>query len=296
MHYSFDIHIAEKYGVGEAIFLQNIAYWMIQNKGNNVNFYDGKFWTFNSQRAFAELFPFWSRQNLRRVIDSCKNQGLLLIGNYNKLPYDRTNWYTLSDQGLTLYPFIINQSICQTLGENQPRPGLELANVLVGTNPPIPNINTDNKQKIKDKIKAQPKKQVDAVTIELPNWLPNELWKEFKQHRKEMKKPMSELAQKKTINQLEKMKVCGQDIEAVINQSIANGWQGLFELKSQGNGYEKCNASTGSGRKEKFDATKYLLDSIRADESKENNRLFEDSLSFKDSEYLLYDGTSGSRC
>jgi len=247
MNYIFNIYIAKQFGVDESIFIQNVAYWMMQNKSNNVNFYDERYWTFNSQKAFTKLFPFWSRQNLRRVIDSCKKQGLLLVGNYNKLPYDRTNWYTLSDEGLKLFPYISSQQIDQTLGENQPRPWLEPTKVLVDTNPPIPDINTDNKQKIKDN-KAQRKKRVDAIfdplNIFLPDWLEKDLWIKFVKHRKEIKKPLKEQGSNMAIKKLEELKENGQDIRKVIEASIANGWSGLFEIKSQGDMNGKGNGSS----------------------------------------------------
>jgi hypothetical protein len=157
-----------------------------------------------------------------------------------------------------------------------------------------------NTNEIKDtkEIKAQPKKQVAVVSepIVLPDWLPNEVWEEFKQHRKQLKKPMSELAQKKSIKQLEKMRSDGQDIVEVIEASIANGWQGLFNIKSQGESHGKD--SKYIGKNGRFDATQYLLDSIREDEerklreSQEDNRLFENSLPSEDGQYLQYDGTS----
>jgi hypothetical protein len=284
MNYNFNLEIAEKFGLGEAVFLENIAYWVFQNMANNTHFYDDRHWTYNSQKAFSTLFPFWTRQNLRRVIDSCKKHDLILTGNYNKIVYDRTNWYTLSDKGLALFGLIKGNSI----GENQPRPWLESTKTWVETNPPIPLINTDNKQKIKDKIKAQPKKQVAmaAEPMVLPDWLPSETWEEFKQHRKQLKKPMSELAQKKSIKQLEKWRSEGQDVVEVIEASIANGWKGLFEIKSQGATHGKGNSNSGKGGKEKFDSWQYLYNSIRSDESKEDNHVSEDNLPIENSKHL----------
>lgn len=159
---------------------------------------------------------------------------------------------------------------------------------LTGESAPTNIIYNTNKTKDKNKTVAQRQKRVasEPEHIVLPDWLSKELWEEFKQHRKEMKKPMSLLAQKKTISQLDKMRAGGQDIESVINQSIANGWQGLFELKSQGNVYEKCNSSAGSVRKEKFDSTQWLIDRIKSRQSREDNSHAESNLPIKNIEYL----------
>ena len=56
IHY-FDVKIAEKYGVNCAILLQHIWHCVRKNEANEKNFYDGNYWTYNSARAFSEMFP-----------------------------------------------------------------------------------------------------------------------------------------------------------------------------------------------------------------------------------------------
>ena len=66
---------------------------------------------------------------------------------------------------------------------------------------------------------------------EIPSEL-SEVWTAFVEHRKELKKPMTETAALLNFNKL--MKLSGGDIEKaneILKQSIENGWQGLFELK-----------------------------------------------------------------
>lgn len=237
MHYIFDMNIATKYGLEESVFLQNIAYWTLKNMSNKVNFYDGRYWTFNSQEAFLELFPCWTRQNLRRIINSCKEKGLIVIGNYNKSFYDRTNWYALSDQGLHL---LLNK----TLGEFPPLSRLESTNQTVNINPPIPDVNTDINTDKKIKEETQHKKRVARETekIDLPDWIDKELWEEFIQFRKSLKSPMSLLAQKKAIQALSKLREEGQQVDDIINQSIINGWKGLFAVKQTKEVYHADNS------------------------------------------------------
>ena len=99
-------HVAMEYGLEEAIFLDSIVYWYRENRANDRNFRDGRWWTFNSMRAFTELFPYWSAKQLRRIIDSCRDKGALLDGNYNEDQRDRTMWYTPSDALLALYGLV----------------------------------------------------------------------------------------------------------------------------------------------------------------------------------------------
>ena len=104
MQHLFDIGIASKFGVNVAIFLNNIAFWIAKNKANNRHYQDGRYWTYNSQESFQQLFPYWSRQNIRTVIKSAKDQGLIIDDNFNKSSYDKTKWYALTDLGLSLFP------------------------------------------------------------------------------------------------------------------------------------------------------------------------------------------------
>lgn len=247
MQHSFNVDMAKIYGIEVAIFLNNIAYWVNFNKNEGNNFYEGRYWTFNKIKSFPEHFPYWGHKQVERILNKCVSEGLLIKGCFNKLKYDRTCWYSLSD----LSEEILNINISRNREMEIPKS--VHGNPEIGTT--IPNNKPYNKTQIKDKDKTQPKKQVACEPyidpyvlkpiIEIPEWLNKDLWEEFKQHRKTMKKPMSELSQKKTINQLEKMKKNGEDVEAVINQSIANGWQGIFPNKSHGGVYGKVGQTVG---------------------------------------------------
>lgn len=98
-----EAHVAEKYGLEEAILLDSIMYWWRENRANGRNYRDGRWWTYNTMHAFAELLPWWSDKQIRRIITSCKDQGAILVGNYNADGRDRTAWYTPSDELLALY-------------------------------------------------------------------------------------------------------------------------------------------------------------------------------------------------
>ena len=94
---------AIKYGLEESIFLDAIVYWSKTNKSRKENYRDGRWWTYNSVRGFAEMFPWWSEKQIRRIANSCVEKGALVTGNYNKNGRDRTIWYSPSDELLALY-------------------------------------------------------------------------------------------------------------------------------------------------------------------------------------------------
>ena len=96
-------HVAERYGFEEAVFLDAIVYWYRTNRANNRNFRDGRWWTYNSIKAFEEIFPWWSVKQIRRIANSCREQGALIAGEFNEDRRDRSLWYTPGDELLALY-------------------------------------------------------------------------------------------------------------------------------------------------------------------------------------------------
>ena len=105
MKHIFDIEIAEQYGINAAILLENIGFWTAQSEANEINFHDGSYWTFNSCRALQELFPYMSKRQIHSALEKLINDGLIVTGNYNKVAYDRTLWYTLTQKGKSILHF-----------------------------------------------------------------------------------------------------------------------------------------------------------------------------------------------
>jgi hypothetical protein len=99
--YQFDTSEACIYGVEEAIMLHNLRFWIAKNKANNKHLYDGTYWTYNSVEAFSKLFPFWSEKQIRRVLSSLESSGAIASGNFNKVAYDRTKWYTVMEESIS---------------------------------------------------------------------------------------------------------------------------------------------------------------------------------------------------
>ena len=96
---AFDSLLAKEIGVKEAIVLTHIAYWVRKNTADGRNVHEGKSWTFTTQKALATYFDFLSEKQVRTIMASLKDKGYIETGNFNKLPYDRTMWYTLTSVG-----------------------------------------------------------------------------------------------------------------------------------------------------------------------------------------------------
>lgn len=94
--HTFDPEIAEKVGVNAAILYKNIYFWCQHNAANGKNIRDGKAWTYNSMAAFEKLFSYFSVSQIRTGLDKLEEAGLIVVGNFNKDPRDRTRWYAIS--------------------------------------------------------------------------------------------------------------------------------------------------------------------------------------------------------
>ena len=77
--------------------------------------------------------------------------------------------------------------------------------------------------------------------VELPEWLDPSVWSDFLVHRNSIKRSMSEHAQILAIKKLTELRSQNQDPTAVLEQSILNGWQGLFPVKSGSSGETKAD-------------------------------------------------------
>ena len=105
MIYSFDEEVAKEVGVNAAIILDKFTWWIRQNEANERNYHDGRYWTYNSTKALTSMLPFFSDKQIGRILKKLINGGYLMTGNYNKIAFDRTLWYTLSDKGERLMKY-----------------------------------------------------------------------------------------------------------------------------------------------------------------------------------------------
>lgn len=104
MQHHFDVDIAVRYGMVEAILINHYEYWIELNRTNDRNYYDGRYWTFNSMKAMLEIFPYLTEKKIRTALKNLQDEGLILTGNYNRSAYDRTLWYAFSDLALSILP------------------------------------------------------------------------------------------------------------------------------------------------------------------------------------------------
>ena len=174
MGYYFELKPAMACGVDGAVMLSNLKFWIDKNRANEKHFHDGRYWTYNSVKAFGELFPFWSKGQISTILNRLEKQNYIVSGNYNKSAYDRTKWYALTDKGEQLFgdygmqnfsgngtsfsnsPISQNQEMVDlnsknAISQNQEMDDLISRNEFLKIEKPIPynkpyNKQTDNKQ------------------------------------------------------------------------------------------------------------------------------------------------------
>ena len=125
----FKIALAKELGIEEAIFIDEIYHQIKKNKSNERNFHDGRYWTYNSLKAYEETFPYLNAGKIKRVINSLVEKGILMKGNFNTNQYDRTCWYAFTDFGLC----IVRKCYIHLL---------KMTNGKVENDSPIPTTNT----------------------------------------------------------------------------------------------------------------------------------------------------------
>ena len=102
MNHSFNVEIAEKYGIEKAVLLENFYFWIKKNKANKKNLHEGRCYTYNTAEAFAELFPYIKERRIAQLLREMENEdNLLLSGQF--FNYDRTKSYTLTDFALSFF-------------------------------------------------------------------------------------------------------------------------------------------------------------------------------------------------
>lgn len=150
MIHNFNVNLAVTLGINQAILLNNLYYWIEKNRANNKHYYDGRYWTYNSAKAFCDMFPYMSERAIRYALEGLVEKRIIIKGNYNKLNCDRTLWYAITDYGYTIL------QNCQ----------MELTKLSDGSDKivrPIPNNNTDNKEIYNNKLLYTKKKKKEFV-------------------------------------------------------------------------------------------------------------------------------------
>jgi hypothetical protein len=204
VNHSFSVEVATLFGVDEAILIENFRFWIAKNRANGRHFYDGHFWTYNSSKAMAELFPYWSAKQIERILSKLKVAGVLKVGHYSQNAYDRTNWYTVLEDALPQTRETISKKPTSPFPESG-----ESTRTDVNT-----DVNTDKGE--------TPRKR--SASIPCPNDVDQQTWADWLALRKEKRASVTATVIAGARRQADK---AGMTLEAFLQVWCRRGSQGL---------------------------------------------------------------------
>ena len=224
---AFNVTLAKAYGVDGAILLHHLAFWVYRNEVNKKNYHEGEYWTYNSHKAYTELFPMWNAAKVKRILRKLEEQGAIKVGNFNKAKFDRTNWYTITDNVRKVY--IAEDAYKPSKGQTRPT----------------------NETKVSEQyqVTTQVTNSNDYTDEDLADVLPDASnvasWRLYVQHRKELKKPLTPLAYKSALKKAIRFANGDrQKFDDIIQNSISNGWTGIFDTKNKRRGFDPTQFKT----------------------------------------------------
>ncbi|GEM_PF-3532599 len=260
MVHIYDAQIACDYGLEEAILIQNFAFWISKNAANGTAFHDGRYWTFHSFDALLKLLPeLKSVDRIKRFIKKLINQDILIKGNYNKMPMDRTCWYAFSDKGLEL---ILRYNIsaqcivqnCQMDSAEMPIPSGKIARAITDEsdddiytplyNSPLtgeiiypPEGETTEKSKPKKVEKPKEKKELDMSCVPASFKEVIDVWLKYK---KEKQQTYKQIGFNAMVEKLIKYSNGNPETaKEIILDAMSNNYSGFFPLKRQTGGQQE---------------------------------------------------------
>lgn len=165
-------------------------------------------------------------------------------------------WNATTDQLHAEMSRVTNRDESQPVTQPVTRDNTATRHQTPDTSPQTPDLKAKSKP-----LPAKPAK-FDPASIPIPDGLNLTKWGEWIAYRRGRRLTTAEPTMRKQLEFLTQCQARGQPADAVIEASIANGWQGLFELKGSGNG------KNGSSRAERVSATIAELTGANRDPSR----------------------------
>ncbi|TBI62377.1 replication protein [Salmonella enterica] len=145
-----------------------------------------------------------------------------------------SEWSSLPVKGTEKKPYLEKVNLPESGKKSLPESGKK--SLPESGNGYYPNqVNTKDSKDNSNKPPKPPRAvSFDASSVQLPDWLSSIIWSSWVEYRRDLKKPIkSQQTVTQAINLLDRCRLNGYTPEEIINRSIANGWQGLFEPDGQ---------------------------------------------------------------
>ena len=113
-------------GLNEAIFLQQVQYWITRETGICDQY--GRRWIYNTVKQWRDQFPFWSESTIKRTICSLEKQEVLLSTTIGDA-FNKTKAYTINYDRI--------EEMNQNIVHEQARASMDSLERRISTPPPM---------------------------------------------------------------------------------------------------------------------------------------------------------------
>ena len=107
----------------------------------------------------------------------------------------------------------------------------------VSTVPPVSTVQPDSTNEVLGNSTHNRDKLTEIIikppNPQIPEWLDLEIWESFKEHRKAKRSKITPSSQKMIFKKLEKWMGLGHNPNQILENSVVNGWQGIFEPENR---------------------------------------------------------------
>jgi len=100
MTITIDTDIATKYGLEEAVIINQVRYWTSGSRTDEYKFHDGRYWVYKTYDEWHRELPFIPVRTLKRLLTSMVDRNLILTGNYSTGSHHKTKWYAVNEEVL----------------------------------------------------------------------------------------------------------------------------------------------------------------------------------------------------
>lgn len=93
---AFSPALCKTFGVCAGLLVQQIHYWCM----DRAHLIGGHFWVYNTTKEWADQLGVFDERTIKNNLKTLREQGVVVVGNYNKHKYDKTLWYRLDYEAL----------------------------------------------------------------------------------------------------------------------------------------------------------------------------------------------------
>lgn len=245
--------LAMAIGLNEAIFLQQLHYWLGASKYTR----DGRVWVYNTYAEWILQLRYMSERTLGRTIKSLKDQRLVIVEKFEQSKSNQVNYYTIDYDTLSIIEENISQVIdsihaAKMANSIQPKwhggssqNGQMEADKMAESLQENTQENTQESNKKKSTKPRKPKFTFEeACAVQLPSGVNRDLWVAYIEMRQASKKLPTQKAIEMILDDLNKWGY--EKANQSIQNSIKSNWVGLFEPKQAVQTYASTYQSAAS--------------------------------------------------